>query len=191
MKSTEIIIRQMIAEDLEQVHALDQRSFPTPWPLKSFKYELEQNKAAHMWVAEEEGKNLEKKIIGTIVVWLLIDEAHIATLAVDESYRRRGIASQLIFTALSHLVEKGAIVATLEVRESNTPAQALYQGFGFQPVGRRRAYYRDSGEDAIIMALQDIDVSQLSSLVRGRVKNMAQVEGGTLGTACGITKDSG
>lgn len=174
MKNAEIIIRQMIAEDLEQVHALDQRSFPTPWPLKSFKYELEQNKAAHMWVAEEVKESLEKKVIGTIVVWLLIDEAHIATLAVDEPYRRRGIASQLIFTALSQLVEKGAVVSTLEVRESNQAAQALYQGFGFQPVGRRRAYYRDSGEDAIIMALQDIDIVQLSALIRRCARNMAK-----------------
>lgn len=172
MKSAEIIIRKMVAEDIEQVHALDQRSFPTPWPLKSFKYELEQNKAAHMWVAEEVGKNFEKKIIGTIVVWLLIDEAHIATLAVDEFYRRRGIASQLIFTALSQLAGKGAIVATLEVRESNLAAQALYQGFGFQPVARRRAYYRDSGEDAITMVLPDINVAQLSTVVSDRVKDI-------------------
>lgn len=182
MKSAELIIRKMVAEDLEQVHALDQRAFPTPWPLRSFKYELEQNQAAHMWVAEEVKEGLEKKVVGSIVIWLLIDEAHIATLAVDETYRRRGIASQLIFTALSHLVGKGAVLATLEVRESNEAARGLYQGFGFQPVGRRRAYYRDSGEDAIIMALQDIDIVQLSVFIRRRAKNMAQIEGGTRGT---------
>jgi ribosomal-protein-alanine N-acetyltransferase len=182
MKSAEIIIRQMMAGDIEQVHALDQRSFPTPWPLKSFKYELEQNKAAHMWVAEETNENLEKKIIGTIVVWLLIDDAHIATLAVDEPYHRKGIASQLIFTALSQLVGKGAVLSTLEVRETNTAAQALYLGFGFQPVGRRRAYYRDSGEDAIIMALYDINIDRLSVITRERAKKMARVEGGKLGT---------
>jgi len=182
MKSAEILIRKMVAEDIEQVHALDQRSFPTPWPLESFRHELEQNKAAHMWVAEEVKESLEKKVIGSIVVWLLVDEAHIATLAVDELYRRRGIASQLIFSVLSHLVGKGATVATLEVRESNQAAQGLYRGFGFQPVGRRKAYYRDSGEDAIIMALHDLTIDQLSAITRERVKNMTRAEGGKIGT---------
>jgi ribosomal-protein-alanine N-acetyltransferase len=182
MKVAEIIIRAMVAEDLEQVHDLDQRSFPTPWPLKSFQHELEKNKAAHMWVVEESKENLTKKIIGILVVWLLIDEAHIATIAVDKAHRHKGIASQLIFTALSQLVKKGAVAATLEVRESNHAAQALYQGFGFQPVGRRREYYRDSGEDAIIMALNDLNIDHLLSVTRDRTKRMAQANGGKSGT---------
>jgi ribosomal-protein-alanine N-acetyltransferase len=178
MSTAEITIRRMVAADLKQVHALDQRSFPTPWPEKSFRYELEKNKAAHLWVAEKTMDEDIREIIGTIVVWLLIDEAHIATIAVDEAHRRQGIASQLIFTALSHLAGKGAIEATLEVRESNRAAQDLYQGFGFQAVGRRRAYYRDSGEDAIIMALRHLNVEHLMAIARKRAKTLAKVNGG-------------
>ncbi len=182
MSTAEIIIRRMVAEDLEQAHALDQASFPTPWPAKSFRYELEKNKAAHLWVAEKITEDGERKIIGSIVVWLLVDEAHIATIAVDETQRRQGIASQLIFTVLSHLVDKGAVEATLEVRENNFAAQALYQGFGFQAVGRRRAYYKDSGEDAIIMALRQLNAEHLMNVASDRAKYMAQVNGGQLGT---------
>jgi len=178
MSMAEIALRKMVAADLEQVHALDEASFPTPWPAKSFRFELEENKAAHLWVAEETTEEGQKGIIGVIVVWLLVDEAHIATIAVDSAHRRQGIASQLIFIVLSHLVEKGAIEATLEVRENNFAAQALYGGFGFKPVGRRRAYYKDSGEDAIIMALRNLDTEHLMAVARDREKYLAQVNGG-------------
>jgi ribosomal-protein-alanine N-acetyltransferase len=182
MSMAEITLRRMTAADLEQVHALDQASFPTPWPAKSFRFELEENKAAHLWVAEKTTDEGQKKIVGSIAVWLLVDEVHIATIAVDAAHRRRGIASQLLFTVLSHLVDKGAIEATLEVRENNFAAQALYRGFGFRPVGRRRAYYKDSGEDAIIMALRNLDAEHLMRVARGRAKYMAEVNGGQLGT---------
>ena len=103
------------------------------------------------------------------VAWLLVDEAHIATIAVDKDYQRVGIASKLICTALTELVNKGAILATLEVRESNQAAQALYQQFGFQAVGRRKAYYKDNHEDAILMTLDRINVDQLTVIKRIRV----------------------
>jgi ribosomal-protein-alanine N-acetyltransferase len=178
MSTTEITIRRMTAEDLEQVQTLDQASFPTPWPAKSFQHELEKNKAGHLWVAEKTTEDDQKKIIGMIVVWLLVDEAHIATIAVDAPHRRQGIGSQLLFTALSHLVNKGAVEATLEVRENNRAARTLYESFGFQPVGRRRAYYRDSGEDAIIMALHGLDDEYLMTVARDRAKYLAHVNGG-------------
>jgi ribosomal-protein-alanine N-acetyltransferase len=178
MSTTEIVIRKMTAADLEQVQTLDQASFPTPWPAKSFQHELKKNKAAHLWVAEETSVDDRKKIIGMIVVWLLVDEVHIATIAVDAKHRRQGIGSQLIFTALSHLVDKGAVKATLEVRENNGAARTLYESFGFRPVGRRRAYYRDSGEDAIIMALRGLDDEHLMAVARDRAKYLAHMNGG-------------
>jgi ribosomal-protein-alanine N-acetyltransferase len=178
MSTAEITIRRMTDADLDRVRAIDQASFPTPWPANSFRHELEKNKAAHLWVAEESIDDAQNKIVGMIVVWLLVDEIHIATIAVDAAHRRQGIASQLIFTALSHLVDRGAIEATLEVRENNAAAQALYRGFGFRPVGRRRAYYHDSGEDAIIMALRNLDAEHLMSVARDREKYLAHVNGG-------------
>ena len=161
MKDSPITIRSMAAEDLEQVHALDQRSFSTPWPLKSFQFELHKNEAAYLWVAETEDKNGSKEVIGVIVVWFLVDLAHIATLAVDEGHRRSRIATRLICTALNYLVEQGAESATLEVRESNIAAQMLYRRLGFQLVGRRPAYYKDNNEDAILMTLHTLDRDHL------------------------------
>ena len=67
MSMAEIIIRRMVAEDIEQVHALDQRSFPTPWPARSFQHELEKNQAAYLWVAEKMTEDINKEIIGAIV----------------------------------------------------------------------------------------------------------------------------
>ena len=164
MSELEINIRKMVAEDLEQVYALEKASFSTPWSLDSFQFELKGNKASHLWVAEVRGDDFEKKVIGMIVVWLLLDEAHIATVAVEEDYRRRGIASQLICTALTDLGEKGAIGATLEVREGNKAAQELYRGFGFEFVGRRKGYYKDSGEDAILMTLHRLDIDRFTPI---------------------------
>lgn len=161
MISATITIRSMAAEDLEQVHALDQRSFPTPWPLRSFQFELHKNEAAYLWVAEAENENRSKEVVGVIVVWFLIDLAHIATLAVDEGHRRSKIATRLICTALTHLVAQGAESATLEVRESNIAAQRLYRRLGFQLVGRRPAYYKDNNEDAILMTLHTLDEDHL------------------------------
>lgn len=182
MSPEAFVLRRMAEDDLEQVHALDEASFPTPWPAKSFRHELEDNKAAHLWVAEKTTDDGQKKIIGVIVAWLLVDEAHIATIAVEAAHRRQGIGSQLISTALCDLAEKSAIEATLEVRENNAAAQALYRGFGFKAVGRRRAYYHDSGEDAIIMALRKLDTEHLMAVARERMKYTAQVNGGQIGT---------
>ena len=164
MSELEISIRKMAAEDLEQVDVLEKASFSTPWPFESFQFELKENKAAHLWVAEVRGDDDGKKVIGMIVVWLLVDEAHIATVAVEEGYRRRGIASKLICAALTDLGEKGAIRATLEVREGNKAAQELYRGFGFEFVGRRKGYYKDSGEDAILLTLHRLDIDCLTPL---------------------------
>ncbi len=161
MKTSELTLRRMAIEDIDVVHDLDTRSFPTPWPKKSYHFELNENKTAHAWVAEVETPE-GKKIVGMVVVWLLVNQAHIATLAVDEDYRRQRVAFKMLCASLGHLVKQGAISATLEVRESNGVAQILYRRFGFQLVGRRPAYYKNNGEDAILMTLNHLDDDHLS-----------------------------
>jgi ribosomal-protein-alanine N-acetyltransferase len=160
-----IVIRKMTEADLEAVHGLETMCFPTPWPLKSFRYELEQNTAARMWVAvlPSNGRHPER-IVGMIVVWLLIDLTHIATIAVHPDFRRQKIANRMICTALSATMAEGAESATLEVRASNHAAQHLYRRFGFQLVGRRPGYYQDNGEDAILMTLYDLDALHLETI---------------------------
>jgi ribosomal-protein-alanine N-acetyltransferase len=159
-----INIRSMLANDLERVHEIDGLSFSAPWPPSSYRFELFENPASHMWVAEAHLPDGKMDVVGMIVVWLIVDEAHIATLAVHPEFRGRGIGRTLLFTALRECIAWGARMATLEVRESNLPAQALYRDFGFDIDGRRPRYYVDNNEDALIMTLEDMNEEYLEWL---------------------------
>lgn len=145
-------IRRMTLDDIEQVVAIDRVSFSLPWPERSFRFEVTDNPAARAWVAESNGK-----IVGMIVVWLLVDEAHIATIATHLDYRRQGIAGRLLTHALQFMMGEGAQSAVLEVRESNTTAQEMYRKYGFEESGRRPRYYKDNDEDAILMTLTKLE----------------------------------
>ena len=151
-------IRRMTLDDIAQVVAIDQSSFSLPWPERSFRYEVTDNPASRAWVAEQDGK-----IVGMIVVWLLVDEAHIATIATHPEYRRQGIASSLLIHSLMYMRSEGALTSVLEVRESNAAAQEMYRKFGFVESGRRPHYYKDNGEDAILMSLEGLKVEKFDS----------------------------
>jgi ribosomal-protein-alanine N-acetyltransferase len=146
----------MTLEDLSAVIELDQMSFSLPWPERSFRFELTDNPASRCWVAEVDGK-----LAGMIVVWLLVDEAHVATLATHPDFRRRGIAKMLLSHALRKLLAEGARSSFLEVRVSNLPAQQMYRKFGYQEAGRKRGYYKDNNEDAVLMTLDTLKVENL------------------------------
>ena len=96
-------------------------------------------------------------MVGMIDVWLIQEEAHIATLAVHPDYRGRGIAANLLRKVLFESFKLGARRAMLEVRASNQAAQSLYKDFGFKIVSRRRRYYRDNNEDALLMNLDNLE----------------------------------
>lgn len=98
----------------------------------------------------------QETLAGFIGVWFMVDEAHITTLGVRESCRRRGIAELLLISAMDLAIEKENAAVTLEVRLSNEGAQRLYEKCGFRRVGLRRRYYTDNGEDAIIMTTDRI-----------------------------------
>ena len=146
-----VMIRKMTLDDIEQVIAIDRESFSFPWPERSFRFELTDNPASRCWVAELDGK-----IVGMIVVWLIVDEVHVTTIATHPDFRRQGIAKNLLSHALQHLSTEGAQSSFLEVRASNLAAQDLYRKFGFEESGVRRRYYRDNDEDAILMTLSAI-----------------------------------
>jgi ribosomal-protein-alanine N-acetyltransferase len=143
-----LVLRKMMLEDVPAVHAIDVGSFTLPWPERSLRFEVSENPAARCWVAELEGQ-----VVGMLVLWLIVDEAHIATLAIQPDYRRQGLAKQLLVEALRTAYQEGARQALLEVRAGNEAAQAMYRTFGFEEVGRRAKYYKDNGEDAILMTL--------------------------------------
>jgi ribosomal-protein-alanine N-acetyltransferase len=151
-----LLIRKMILEDVPSVIELDQKSFSLPWPERSFRFELTVNPASRCWVAELEGK-----IVGMIVVWLVVDEAHVATIATHPDFRRKGIGTKLLSHALRQMIDEGARSSFLEVREQNVGAQEMYRKFGYEVSGRRPRYYRDNNEDAILMNLDSLKAERL------------------------------
>jgi ribosomal-protein-alanine N-acetyltransferase len=153
MDQETIHIRPMQVGDLEQVQAIDRLSFSLPWPPNAYRYELTENPASILWVAEACRPDRDCKVVGMIVIWLILDEAHIATIAIHPDYRRIGIGKRLLMVALDDCQKKGARQAMLEVRAGNSGAQELYRKFGFEIVYRRPRYYKDNHEDALLMNL--------------------------------------
>lgn len=109
-------------------------------------------------------------ILGYAAMWLMVDEAHITSIAVRETHRRRGIGELLLTSIIDLATELEAQIVTLEVRTSNLSAQALYEKYGFSRVGLRRGYYSDDGEDALIMTAEDIT----SASYQARLKELRQ-----------------
>jgi ribosomal-protein-alanine N-acetyltransferase len=155
--ASEFKVRHMTETDVPQVYALDVLSFSLPWTESSFRYEASENTSARGWVTEYTRAG-ETRLAAMLVLWIFLDEAHIATLAVHPEFRRRGIANQILQIALNAAYDEGAERALLEVRASNLAARELYEKFGFEVVGRRTRYYHDNNEDALLMTLEKLQL---------------------------------
>ena len=156
----------MKLEDVARVHEIDVLSFTLPWPEKSYLFELIENPATLAVVAEVTPQDGKMVVIGMAVVWIVVDEAHIATIAIHPDYRGYGYGKKLLAETLRLAMRRGATLATLEVRENNLPAQQLYVKFGFRMVGRRPQYYKDNNEDAVLMTVDRLGVQFLDQLNR-------------------------
>lgn len=161
MSSADIKIRSMLEEDLRQVQALDKISFSLPWPDNAFQVEFANKGVSYQWVAEASFSAANSCLAGMIVIWLIMDEAHIATIAVHPNYRRCGIGRTILGHALLSLKNKGAEKAFLEVRRGNLAAQGLYLHFGFSVTTVRRHYYQDNQEDALLMTLEPLTAERI------------------------------
>ncbi len=149
-----VAIRKMTIEDVPAVAEIDRMSFSLPWPEHSFQYEVSENRVARCLVAETE----EKRIAAMVVSWIIVDEMHIATIATHPEFRRQGIGKRILTEALADGRAAGARLAFLEVRAANAAAQAMYRKFGFEVTGKRPRYYKDNGEDAILMTLEPLEI---------------------------------
>lgn len=141
-----VVYRKMEYADVPAIHAIEVASFPVPWTLDSFYYELEQNQFSHYLVAEEDGD-----IIGFCGMWLTIDAAQITNVAVNQAARGRKIGEALMVEAMRVAREAGMETMNLEVRVSNEVALNLYRKLGFMDGGIRKGYYTDNFEDALVM----------------------------------------
>ncbi len=192
-------IREMTGHDLPDVTEIDREAFPTQWPPADYSYEFRNQMAHYIvacdsdinvvippdtakgftaWLQRLFGRRPQPApapartrhyIAGFLGYWIMAGEAHITSIAVRQKYRRRGIGEMLLIAAIDQAIALGADFATLEVRVSNTGAQALYSKHGFQHVGERRKYYLDRGpdgetrEDALIMTTPSIKSGEFQS----------------------------
>jgi len=141
------IERAAARDDIAAVEALQRRTFTNPWAAESIRWELEHTDVARLYVMRAPDGTL----VAYCACWIIFDELHINSLAVDEAWRRRGVARRLLEAVLREAAAGGARSATLEVRRSNEAARALYEGLGFHVDAVRRDYYQHPREDALIL----------------------------------------
>lgn len=140
-------MRRMSTGDLPEVLGIEKVSFLAPWTQGMFEGTLAST-VTNCLVIERSGS-----ILGYIVFYFAGPEVHIMNIAVHPDTRRQGLAREMLSVVLALARERRVEECLLEVRESNAPARGLYEKFGFEAVGRRRGYYQESGEDALVMKL--------------------------------------
>ena len=194
LEALPLLIEPMQITHLPAVMEIEREAFPLPWPERSYRHELTHNEFAHYYVlcprvvthspasAWQRFSQLVRPrltatigpILGYGGFWLMYAEAHISTLAVHTAHQRKGLGELLLVALLDEASRLGAARATLEVRVSNPAAQALYARYGFEQVGRRKAYYPDNREDALILTTPDFTSVTYQDLVETRRRDLLE-----------------
>jgi len=143
--NTQILFRPLTRDDADAVAAIEEKSFAMPWSRADFWREANNELATYI-VGELDGK-----IVAYAGAWVSFNQAEVMNVAVEPELRGQGIGTILFGELIKAVKERGATAITLEVRPSNTAAVKLYENFGLKSVGRRKGYYLDNGEDALIM----------------------------------------
>ncbi len=146
------IARVTTPDDLTAVADLQRRSFANAWGAEAIRWEIDNSNIARMYAARTAAGTL----VAYCACWIVFDELHINSVAVDHAWRRKGVARRLLEEVLAEAAASGARGATLEVRQSNEAARGLYEGLGFRVEGVRRNYYQNPKEDALILWHRDL-----------------------------------
>ncbi len=183
------LIEPMRLTDLDQVMTIERLSFRSPWSRRAYEFEIGQKEHSTMLVIRPAGQGSRwerlrarlrraprSPVVGYGGFWLLVDEAHISTIAVHPHWRGRGLGERLLLALLERGRAQGAARATLEVRVSNLAAQRLYRKVGFEIVSRQKRYYADNDEDAYIMATPPFDSPEFQALLRRRRARLDKIE---------------
>ncbi|MDD4857841.1 MAG: ribosomal protein S18-alanine N-acetyltransferase [Candidatus Krumholzibacteria bacterium] len=143
---TENRVREMETRDIPRVMEIERSSFATPWTEGMFRSQIGfKDETINLVLADGE------ELAAYAAAWIAYDEIHLLSIAVAPSRRRRGLGTEILREAIARGVARGAVRVILEVREGNAPARAFYEKHGFVEIGKRRRYYSDTGEDAIVM----------------------------------------
>lgn len=166
----DVIIRQALPEDADDIYEIEMLCFPDPWSRESISTELEENPRAFYVVAEHSGQ-----VVGYAGLWWIVDEGHITNVAVRPGFRNRKIAEGIIGVLLDHTLKEGVRHHTLEVRRDNDPAIGLYEKFGFEVEGVRKGYYKFEGQDALIMwrHATDEEIAEAEEIAAARAEEAA------------------
>lgn len=141
------------------------------WSKDGFRNEIANN-LAHYICAFKKNANDELELVGYSGIWTIFEEAHVTTLAVSSRHRREHIAQAILLAQIKFLYENMVKYLTLEVRESNAKAISLYEKFGFKSLGKRKNYYQDNGEDALIMWTNNIFSDSYKLLHKNLTENL-------------------
>lgn len=164
-----VSIEPMRRADLDAVHSIDRRCYPSPWLSSAYQTELTNRSACYL-VARLSGG-----VVGYGGQWVVGDEAHITTLAVAPDYQGRKIGERLLLALMEEAVWRGATHTTLEVRESNRIARSLYRKYGFHEAAIRKSYYTDNGENAVVMWATAINTPAYEKLLRDLRQQLYEV----------------
>jgi ribosomal-protein-alanine N-acetyltransferase len=158
----EVELVAMRRRHLRSVLRIESQVYPRPWSAALFLQEMTRKTDRAYFVARYDGQ-----VIGYGGIMLSPPEAHVTTIAVDPAWHRNHIGTKLMLGLIDAATAKGARSVSLEVRKSNTGAQTMYERFGFRPVGVRRGYYVETGEDAIVMWVEGVDQPRYREVLDG------------------------
>jgi ribosomal-protein-alanine N-acetyltransferase len=157
----QLSLELMREADVNTVQEIEREIFATPWPRNAYYRELASRASAHYVVLRHEGMDevpshfrlpdLDPTLVGYGGMWRMYDEAHVTTIGVRRDLQHNGYGRILFAGLVQASYDMGAKWITLEVRTTNDNAMRMYEGFGFKVIGRRKGYYTDNGEDAIVM----------------------------------------
>lgn len=162
----------MTVADLVQVAALEVQAFPAPRSAAFYHREVTQNQYATYRVLQ--AAPIQMAAVAAVVVayggyWLMGEDAHLVSIAVEPRWRRHGLAEWLLVELIATAQQQGAELVTLEMRVSNRAASALYHKLGFIEVGRRKRYYRDNDEDALLLSLAGLQETAIQQQLTARL----------------------
>jgi [ribosomal protein S18]-alanine N-acetyltransferase len=166
-------ITSMTQNDIRDVMRIETLSFPSTWPSNAFTSEVVDNKLARYYVGR-----IGKELIAYGGIWVILEDSHVTTIAVHPDWRSRRYGEELLVHMLREAIANDVSWMTLEVRESNVPAQKLYQKYGFTTVSLRRGYYSDNNENALVMWAGNIR----GALYQSRLNALASALAADIGT---------
>ena len=178
MNRQPFFLESLQVTDIDDLMVIEQEAFSAPWSASMYRHEMTRNELGHYLALRFQANGSEPGLLlGYAGFWLLVDEAHISTIAVRTGWRGHGLGEWLLLGLLQKAIAVQAREATLEVRVSNVAAQGLYRKLGFEVVGRRKRYYSDNGEDALIMTLSSLQGSRArAALVAEQAAMVSRLE---------------